>query len=69
MIFIERLPDSIELLSFFESEPFFSNEIDHHYGYEYADGHGMKLIFSYSALEGWLQTIIEFNGGGNISTS
>ncbi|WP_448309955.1 hypothetical protein [Pantoea sp. PGP6] len=62
MNFIEKLPDPIDLLSFFESEPFFSNEIDHHYGYEYTDSNGMKLIFSYAALEGWIQTIIEFNG-------
>jgi len=62
MTFIEKLPDPIDLLSFFESEPFFSNEIDHHYGYEYTDSNGMKLIFSYAALEGWIQTIIEFNG-------
>jgi hypothetical protein len=62
MIFIENLPDPIDLLSFFESEPFFSNEIDHHYGYEYTDSNGVKLIFSYAALEGWIQTIIEVNG-------
>jgi len=62
MTFIEKLPDPIDLMAFFESEPFFSNEIDHHYGYVYTDSNGMKLIFSYAALEGWLQTIIEFNG-------
>lgn len=62
MKFIERTPDPIDLLAFFESEPFFVNDIDHHYGYAYSDGSGMKLIFSYAALEGWIQTIIEFNG-------
>ncbi|MEM6162704.1 hypothetical protein AAH446_19510 [Erwinia sp. P6884] len=62
MTFIEKYPDSIDLLSFFESEPFFANEMDHHYGYAYTDSNGMKLIFSYAALEGWIQTIIEFNG-------
>ena len=62
MTFIEKIPEPIELLSFFESEPFFSNEIDHHYGYSYSDHKGMRLVFSYAALEGWIQTIVEFNG-------
>lgn len=62
MTMITKVPDPIELLSFFESEPFLSDEVDHRYGYDYSDSRGIKLIFSYAALEGWMQTIIEFNG-------
>ncbi|EKM0378406.1 hypothetical protein ACP6OW_003329 [Cronobacter turicensis] len=62
MTSIGKVPDYIELLSFFESTPFLSDEIDHRFGYSYTDSNGVKLIFSYAALEGWIQTIIEFNG-------
>ena len=62
MNFIEKTPDSLDLLSFFESTPFFSDELDHIYGYSYSDSYGVKLTFSYAALEGWVQTIIEFKG-------
>ncbi|EOC1268908.1 hypothetical protein ACI09D_004069, partial [Cronobacter malonaticus] len=62
MTSIEKVPSYIELLSFFESMPFLSDELDHRYGYSYIDSNGVKLIFSYAALEGWIQTIIEFNG-------
>ncbi|EKY3234051.1 hypothetical protein SMY33_003785 [Cronobacter malonaticus] len=62
MTSIEKVPDCIELLSFFESTPFLSDELDHRYGYSYIDSNRVKLIFSYAALEGWIQTLIEFNG-------
>ncbi|ELY2743432.1 hypothetical protein ACOJD8_002379 [Cronobacter turicensis] len=62
MTSIGKVPDYIELLSFFESTPFLSDEQDHRFGYSYTDSNGVKLIFSYAALEGWIQTIIEFNG-------
>ncbi|OAT32295.1 hypothetical protein M976_00550 [Buttiauxella ferragutiae ATCC 51602] len=62
MSMIEKIPDPIDLLSFFESEPFFSDEVDHRYGYAHCDNQGMKLVFSYAALEGWIQTTIEYNG-------
>ncbi|EOC3061402.1 hypothetical protein ACINJI_003059 [Cronobacter dublinensis] len=62
MTSIGKGPDYIELLSFFENTPFFSDELDHRYGYSYTDSNGIKLIFSYAALEGWIQTIVEFNG-------
>ncbi len=45
MTSIGKVPDYIELLSFFENTPFFSDELDHRYGYSYTDSNGIKLIF------------------------
>lgn len=61
MNIINKYPKNLDLLIFFESEPFFTNELDHHYGYSYMDDLGLKVLFSFAALEGWIQTIIELN--------
>ncbi|EOV8090216.1 hypothetical protein AB7W75_19710 [Providencia huaxiensis] len=61
-MFIESYPDDLALLSFFESEPTLANNLDRHFAYEFTDGNGIHLVFSFSILEGWMQTILEFNG-------
>ena len=69
-MFIENYPDDLALLSFFGSEPTLANHLDRHFAYECTDGNGIHLVFSFSALEGWIQTILEFNGNqiaGNLS--
>ena len=59
-MFIQSFPDEIDLLAFFEGEPIFQNTEDLHFAYQYTDQNEMSLIFSFSATEGWIQTIIEF---------
>ncbi|GAB1438178.1 hypothetical protein MASR2M36_09220 [Providencia sp.] len=61
-MFIESYPDDLELLSFFESEPTLADHLDRHFAYEFTDKNGIHLVFSFNALEGWIQTILEFNG-------
>ncbi|EJD6540962.1 hypothetical protein U7S25_003575 [Providencia rettgeri] len=61
-MFIESYPDELALLSFFESEPTLSDQLDRHFAYEFTDNNGIHLIFSFSVLEGWIQTILECNG-------
>lgn len=61
-MFIKSYPDEIELLSLFESEPTFSNELDRHFAYEFTDKNGVHLIFSFNVLESWIQTVLELNG-------
>lgn len=59
-MFIRSFPDEIDLLAFFEGEPIFQNAEDLHFAYKYIDQNEMSLIFSFSATEGWIQTVIEF---------
>ncbi|PIT41686.1 hypothetical protein BHC43_00500 [Snodgrassella alvi] len=59
-MFIRSFPDEIDLLAFFEGEPIFQNTKDLHFAYKYTDQNEMSLIFSFSATEGWIQTVIEF---------
>ena len=59
-MFIRSFPDEIDLLAFFEGEPIFQNTEDLHFAYKYTDQNEMSLIFSFSAIEGWIQTVIEF---------
>lgn len=59
-MFIVSFPDDIDLLAFFESEPIFSNAEEFHFAYKKKDIHGVSIIFSYSAICGWIQAIIEF---------
>ena len=61
-MFIESYPDDLALLSFFESEPTLANYLDRHFAYECTDVNGIHLIFSFSVLEGWIQTILELDG-------
>ena len=62
MTFISSFPDKLALLEFFESEPSYAQFHDLHFAYEYTDHYGVKLIFSFNAVEGWLQIVIESNG-------
>ncbi|WP_445495106.1 hypothetical protein [Photorhabdus sp. SF281] len=61
-MFIESYPDELDLLSFFESEPTLVDHSDRRFAYEFTDGNGIHLVFSFNVLEGWIQTILEFNG-------
>ncbi|MEQ5167528.1 hypothetical protein GWI68_03635 [Proteus sp. G2669] len=61
-MFIESHPDDLALLSFFESEPTLVDHLDRHFAYEFTDNNGVHLVFSFSILEGWIQTVLEFNG-------
>ncbi|MWP62380.1 hypothetical protein [Gilliamella sp. Pas-s25] len=61
-MFIQYFPDDIDLLTFFESEPIFQNAADLHFAYEFTDGNGMSIMFSFSATAGWIQAIIKFKG-------
>lgn len=60
---IKSYPDEIELLSFFESEPMASSEVDDlHFVYQTNDNNGLEISFSFCATAGWIQTAISFNG-------
>ncbi|MDE1475748.1 hypothetical protein KKJ17_11280 [Xenorhabdus bovienii] len=61
-MFIESYPDELELLSFFESEPTFFDKTDRRFAYEFTDDNGIHLVFSFSVIEGWIQTVLEING-------
>lgn len=61
-MFIENCPDEIDRLSFFEGDAIFSDENDQIYVYEFAGENGVGLIFSFSVLEGWIQTVLKLNG-------
>lgn len=58
-MFIRSFPDEIDLLAFFEGDPIFQNAKDLHFAYKYTDQNEMSLTFSFSATEGWIQTVIE----------
>ncbi|UQY45087.1 hypothetical protein M1E08_15985 [Erwinia sp. PK3-005] len=54
-MFIEKKPDEIALLSFFESEPASFNRDNISYLYTAKDKKGISLNFSFSVVEGWIQ--------------
>ncbi|WP_253306910.1 hypothetical protein [unidentified bacterial endosymbiont] len=61
-MFIETYPDELELLNFFEVEPEFSDPIEGKYAYRVSDNNNLTLIFSFAAVEGWIQTVLEYKG-------
>lgn len=61
-MFIEKKPDEIELLSFFESEPVSFERDNISYLYTAKDEKGVVIDFSFSAVEGWIQYAIKLDG-------
>lgn len=61
-MFIEKYPDELDLLVFFESEAFYKNLEDMDFAYKFSQHDGLSLIFSFSITSGWIQSIIEYNG-------
>ncbi|PXY94624.1 hypothetical protein DKK76_09160 [Frischella perrara] len=59
-MFMETFPDEIDLLAFFEGEPVFQDREYLHFAYQYTDKNEMSILFSFSIIEGWIQTIIEY---------
>lgn len=54
-------PEDIELLEFFESEPFESSAEEGYFLYRYTDSNGITLDFSYNEVESSVQVNLLFN--------
>ncbi len=61
-MFIRSVPDSIELLGFFESDPVTENKQDLHFSYRYTDVSNVTVVLSYCEVAGWVQVVLEFQG-------
>lgn len=59
-MFIENMPDEIELLSFFESEPVSFERENISSLYSVRDDNGIGMDFSFSVVEGWVQYVIKY---------
>lgn len=59
-MFIEKYPDEIELLSFFESEPVSFEKENVSFLYSTSDGNRINIDFSFSVIEGWVQYFIKY---------
>ena len=68
-MFIENLPDEIELLSFFESEPVSFERENISFLYSVKDDNGIDFDFSFSVVEGWIQYVIKCAGKNIIHNS
>jgi hypothetical protein len=56
-----KYPDEVDLLGFFSSEPVERIPEEGYWLYESADARGVKLRFSFNALERSVQTVIMFD--------
>lgn len=59
-MFIERYPDKLALLEFFESGPVEADKNEGRYAYTYQDKRGIVLTFSFCVVEGWIQSHIYY---------
>lgn len=50
-----KVPDELDLLAFFESEPVDSMPEEGYYCYKLVDDRGMSLYFSFHAIEGSIE--------------
>ena len=57
-MFIKSFPDEIDLMSFFESEPFYEKKEDLHFAYKFLDNNGLELIFAFCIVSGWVKILI-----------
>lgn len=60
MRFIKTYPDDIDFLSFFESEPSYTDLSGQCVAYTVSNGE-VSLEFSFNVTEGWIQTRLHFN--------
>ena len=60
-MFIEKKPDEIELLSFFESEPVSFSRDNITFLYTAKDKKGLSIDFSFSVIEGWIQYVLKLD--------
>lgn len=56
------VPDELEFLEVFESEPIESDPDDGYYCYRAANEEGIELLFSFHEIEGSIQSRLMFNG-------
>jgi hypothetical protein len=61
-MFIEKYPDEIELLSFFESEPVSFEKENVSFLYSYKSKNELSIEFSFSIAEGWVQLWLSLDG-------
>lgn len=61
-MFLEKKPDEIDLLAFFESEPVSFDKDNLSFLYAAQDKKGISVNFSFSIVEGWLKVSLEFSG-------
>lgn len=68
-MFIERKPDEIELLSFFESDPVSFERDNVSFLYTVKNQCGLSVDFSFSVIEGWVQYAMKLHDNEIINDS